>query len=233
MKKIISFVGAPGCGKGFLIKKFTETAIRNNMLSPENIAIISIGNIIRTEIKNKTKLGIKIQKSKREGCLAPDSLIIPLLKKELHKTKASIIILDGYPRTQRQFELLCGISKGYNLNIIHRDTPENIIKKRIEQRRICSMCGCEHIASEVQCCCGGNLIQRKEDTVWSDRMAEYKEVTLPMINEIKNENYFYTLQEQNLEDCDLTSLVTQVLSNKDIKKNSLSLNMFSSDKENN
>lgn len=95
------------------------------------------------------------------------------------------------------------------------------------------MCGCEHIASEVQCCCGGNLIQRKEDTVWSDRMAEYKEVTLPMINEIKNENYFYTLQEQNLEDCDLTSLVTQVLSNKDTKKNSLSLNMFSSDKENN
>lgn len=226
MKKIISFVGAPGCGKGYLIKKFIEVVSQKNNIPLDNIAVISMGELIRREIKNQTKLGLKIQQSKKEGCLAPDSIIIPMLHKAFNKTKASLIILDGYPRTQEQFESLHTLGQQYNLNMIYRNIPEELIKKRIENRRICSDCGTEHTANEGTCSCGGKLIRRKEDIVWEDRMAEYKEVTLPMIENAKNRTNFFEISYPNIESYNLCDLVSKILKEKNTLTSNTSVSLI-------
>ncbi len=199
MTKIISFIGAPGCGKGFLIKYFRDRLSEQNPELNLQIDIISIGDMIRQEIKQQTALGNQIKESKKSGCLAPDKFINPLLKKRLYHSSASIIILDGYPRTMKQWEHLKEITSNDELNIVYRDTNENIIRNRIMQRRVCETCGASHNVNEGFCSCGGKLIKRKDDEFWEDRMEEYKRTTLPMIKKLKTQKNFYTLNIDNLE----------------------------------
>ena len=199
MTKIISFIGAPGCGKGFLIKHFVDRLSEQKPELNSQMEIISIGDMIRQEIKQQTALGKQIQESKQSGCLAPDTLINPLLQKRLYKSKASIIILDGYPRNEEQLKILNEITENQNLSIVYRETSENIIRQRISSRRICANCGSDHTADEGSCHCGGELIKRKDDEFWEDRMSEYKHVTLPMIEQLKNKDNFYKINIDELD----------------------------------
>ena len=64
--------GPPGAGKGtqssFIVNKY-------------NLQQVSTGEILRNEIKNKTKLGLNISTSMNSGSLISDEIVSDLIEK--------------------------------------------------------------------------------------------------------------------------------------------------------
>ncbi|KAI0861093.1 P-loop containing nucleoside triphosphate hydrolase protein [Xylaria cubensis] len=71
----VILVGAPGVGKGTqserLLSRFPQ------------LSAISSGDLLRHNVKNRTPLGIKVEKTMRTGGLVPDEMILRLITNEL------------------------------------------------------------------------------------------------------------------------------------------------------
>jgi adenylate kinase len=90
--------GPPGAGKGtqaeFLIESF-------------GLNHISTGDLLRSEIAGKTKLGLEAKKYMDKGELVPDAVVIGMIKHKLDGNKgAKGFIFDGFPRTVDQAKAL-------------------------------------------------------------------------------------------------------------------------------
>ena len=132
----IVIFGPPGAGKGtqskFIVKKF-------------NLFQLSTGDLLRSEIKNETALGKKINEIVKSGSLVSDDIVSELIKNTVSKNSYSNrIIFDGYPRNLKQVENLKNILKKFNQKIdlvIKLVVSLDSIKKRIGGRVTCSKCG--------------------------------------------------------------------------------------------
>ena len=87
----IIIFGPPGAGKGtqskFIVNKF-------------KLFQLSTGDLLRSEIKNKTQLGIQISSIINSGELVSDKIVSDLIEKFISKDAyKNKIIFDGYPRT--------------------------------------------------------------------------------------------------------------------------------------
>ena len=122
--------GPPGAGKGtqskFIVNKF-------------NLYQLSTGDLLREEIKNKTKLGSEISSIINSGELVSDNIVSNLIEKfvsnDNYKNK---IIFDGYPRTLTQAKDLDNILKKYNQKIdivLKLSVSLETVKKRILERQ--------------------------------------------------------------------------------------------------
>ena len=125
MLNIILF-GAPGCGKGTQAVRIKEKY---------NINHISTGEVIREEIANGTELGKSMQEYIAAGKLAPDSIVIGMIRNYMNDHKdAAGNIFDGFPRTTAQAEEFDRIlaENGESVNVmIYMDVPEEELVKRI------------------------------------------------------------------------------------------------------
>lgn len=125
MLNIILF-GAPGCGKG------TQAAL---IKEKYNINHISTGEVIRGEIARGTELGKSMQNYIEAGQLAPDSIVIGMIRNYMKEHKdAAGNIFDGFPRTTAQAEVFDEILKedGESVNVmIYMDVPEEELVQRI------------------------------------------------------------------------------------------------------
>ncbi|MEE9429441.1 MAG: nucleoside monophosphate kinase, partial [Melioribacteraceae bacterium] len=129
---MIILFGAPGVGKG------TQAKILAKKL---HLPHISTGDILRKAIRKKTELGILAKKVMDNGNLVPDDVMIELIKDVLSKKSKKGFILDGFPRTLHQAEMLGPIIKEISdekLVIIRIKVDDEIIIKRLSQRRECS-----------------------------------------------------------------------------------------------
>lgn len=91
-------MGPPGAGKG------TQAAVIGKHY---NIPAISTGNIFRTAITNRTKLGERIKRIMAEGGYVPDKLSVKVVVERLNESDADNgWLLDGFPRTVGQVEAL-------------------------------------------------------------------------------------------------------------------------------
>ena len=105
----IVIFGPPGAGKGtqskFIVNKF-------------NLFQLSTGDLLRNEIKNKSKLGSEISSIMNSGELVSDNIVNNLIEKFIsNDTYKNKIIFDGYPRTIIQAENLDVLLKKYNQKI--------------------------------------------------------------------------------------------------------------------
>lgn len=129
MLNLIIF-GPPGAGKG------TQSA---KLIEKYQLHHISTGDMFRAHITNDTPLGIKVKQILADGILVPDSITIEMLEEEVsNNPDVNGFIFDGFPRTVPQAEALDEflIKKGQNISIVLQlDTPEEELKKRIEERR--------------------------------------------------------------------------------------------------
>lgn len=97
MLNVVIF-GAPGSGKGTQSEK---------LIAKYNLAHISTGDVFRSEMKNKTELGVLAESYISKGQLVPDEVTIAMLAKQLDAKKdVAGVIFDGFPRTIPQAEAL-------------------------------------------------------------------------------------------------------------------------------
>lgn len=191
-KFVISLIGAPASGKGYIASCLTDELKKHYGFKDGDIADISTGELIRREKKEHTQLGQLLEKNMKEGGLAPDSIINQMLIDELHRVQAKVLILDGYPRTVGQVSMFGKLMKWFNCAVIFRDTPTDLILERVKNRRICAVCGKGQEVTNGRCeFCGGELIKRKDDAVLPDRLAEYEQETKPAVMELKQHDNFF------------------------------------------
>ena len=93
-KFVISLIGAPASGKGYIASCLKDELKNVYKLKEEDIAGISVGEIIRREKKNQTPLGLKLAANMKEGGLAPDDMVNEMLVEELKKINENVDYLD-------------------------------------------------------------------------------------------------------------------------------------------
>jgi adenylate kinase len=179
MLKAIIF-GAPGAGKG---------TYASRLQAKLGVDVISMGDIFRELVKEKSDLSTKVKSYMEKGALVPDEVVVEVLKAHLAKiSKGKGFILDGYPRTLDQAKKLKSITK---IDVIMQlNVPDWIIIERLSTRRVCKNCGTiynvKYLKSKVEgVCdkCGGSLYQRADDNpeTIKKRLEIYQEQTSPLI----------------------------------------------------
>lgn len=94
-------MGPPGAGKG------TQATVIAERLS---IPAISTGEIFRASVAKGTRLGLQAQGFMDAGEYVPDTLTNEMVRERLAEDDArGGFLLDGYPRTLAQVEVLDGI----------------------------------------------------------------------------------------------------------------------------
>ena len=120
MEKKLIFLGPPGSGKGTQAKEIACEL---------GLAHISMGDILRQAIKDRTPSGIKAEEHLKAGTLVPDDLVNEIARDVLRKASGGFI-LDGYPRTVYQAQFLAGITE--ITKAVYIDVPKKITARQRE-----------------------------------------------------------------------------------------------------
>lgn len=186
--------GAPGSGKG---------TAASRLQAKLDVEVISMGDILRAIIKENSPLGSKVKSYVEKGQLAPDDIVIEVLKNSLSKLpKGRGFILDGFPRTVAQAEALDKVVKVDVVMML--DVPAQIIIERLSTRRTCKNCGevyntrflkpkVENVCDK----CGNPLYQRADDNpeVIQNRLNVYEKQTSPLIQYYKAKNVPFVISK--------------------------------------
>jgi adenylate kinase len=179
-------MGAPGTGKG----TYAE-GIEKHFGIPH----ISTGEIFREAISQQTPLGVLAQSYIDDGHLVPDDVTVQIVKERIQQPDCQNgFVLDGFPRTLNQAEIFTQILNELNIQldlVINLLADEELIIRRITNRRLCSKCGKGYNLITIPpkkpgICddCGGALYQRKDDSeeVIRERLEVYQKQTKPLID---------------------------------------------------
>ncbi|MCP4169074.1 MAG: adenylate kinase [Chloroflexi bacterium] len=178
------FMGPPGSGKG------TQARILQDSLG---IPQVSTGDIFRSNIKDKTELGMMAKGYMDEGELVPDDVTIQMVKRRLAEGDCDRgVIFDGFPRNLVQVVALDGMLAphgGVSLAPI-LDVRDDEVMRRITGRRVCRLCGevyhIRHNPPQVEGVCdrdGGELYLRDDDhpNTVVNRLFVYYKQTSPLV----------------------------------------------------
>lgn len=181
MNKIykIIFFGPQASGKG------TQADFLSQKL---NLPNISVGNLFRNNIKEKTDVGIIAQGYINDGKLVPSKVVNDMTISRLQEPDCENgFVLDGYPRNIEQFEAFDKFTKVTHAIEIWISDDEAV--RRLGGRRSCACGEVYHIKYKPPkvdgICdkCGGKLYIRDDDTpkAIKVRLKIYHEETEPVI----------------------------------------------------
>ncbi|WP_332899786.1 adenylate kinase [Haladaptatus sp. CMSO5] len=172
----ILLLGAPGAGKGTQSSRIVEAF---------DVEHVTTGDALRANKDMETEYGTP-RSFMEAGELVPDPVVNAIVEEAL--TSADGFVLDGYPRNLEQAEELDGMT---DLDLVaYLNVAEEELVERLTGRRVCSECGTNfHIkfnqpAVQGVCDeCGGDLIQRDDDTEETvrERLRVFRENTEPVI----------------------------------------------------
>jgi adenylate kinase len=183
----IIIFGPQGSGKGTQAKLVSEKF---------NLFYFQSGEFLREKAKSDPRVDEIIN---QRGEMIPDEEMFLLLKNYLTEKLPSLdnFIMDGYPRSLKQYELLSAWlkEKGGKIDIailLSISDAESV--RRLSARIVCEKCGTIYnlITNPPpggKCVCRGNLVQRPDDTpeAIKKRLADYHAVTSPLIEVLKKE----------------------------------------------
>jgi adenylate kinase len=191
MRKYV-IMGVQGSGKG----------TQSRLLSEEfDLTHISVGDIFRWNVANRTKLGAHVKRTVAAGRLVDDESVESVVRERLDRHDWNYgFIIDGFPRNPAQAEFFL---ESYDIDgVIYLDLPDSEVRRRVLARRLCSQCGLDYnlIASRPQeenTCdvCGGRLVAREDDTpeALEVRLREYHEKTEPVLEVFRRKEYVVTI----------------------------------------
>lgn len=189
---IYVMIGGPATGKG------TRSQILADAL---NIPHISTGDILR-EISQKDE---KIKQKLSKGELISDDVMTDLLYNRLNQKDCDNgFVLDGYPRTLEQAELLDKLLEKLGKKItlaVELVISDELAFRRILKRQKCPKCGKMYgldfpPKTEGICdVCGTKLVMRSDDTqeTLQKRIDLYRKNAKPILDYYKQKNILRTL----------------------------------------
>ncbi|HWS56420.1 MAG TPA: adenylate kinase [Pyrinomonadaceae bacterium] len=135
MSKIIVLMGAPGAGKGTQARLLQER---------RGLPQISTGDIFRALSKSDSPLAEEVRGVLASGRLVTDELVVRLVEERTAEEDCrGGYILDGFPRTTAQAEMLerFAAAQGHEIVAALVDVPFDVLEKRLTGRRTCPVCG--------------------------------------------------------------------------------------------
>lgn len=158
--------GPPGSGKGTQSEK---------LMTAFNLKHLSTGDLLRSEIAAKTRLGLEAKKLMDKGELVPDAVVIGMISDMIEKNPdCDGFLFDGFPRTSVQAEELDNLlsQKGSSIEaVLAMDVSESELVHRLLKR--------------------GETSGRSDDVnekIIRARIEEYRKKTKPVLDHYNKEN---------------------------------------------
>jgi len=176
-------LGRQGAGKGTQCVRLSRHYV---------VPHISTGDMLRSAVKEGTEFGLKAKAIMDNGDLVSDDIMGGVVRERLDRddTRDRGYILDGFPRTVGQAEILHEITEDAPLDlVIDLIVPTEVVLERLAARRVCTDCGAnysvDHPPKYGWVCdnCGGEVVQRADDTpeAIQKRLDLYERETAPLI----------------------------------------------------
>lgn len=185
---LVILLGPPGSGKG------THAPFLSQALG---LPHISTGDLFRAQIRNKTPIGVLAQGYIDQGKLVPDRVVVDMqLERLRHSDAARGAILDGFPRTIAQAEMLTQVfGASHQWIVLSLNIIEDIVVDRICGRLVCQ--NCSRVFHKLYApptkpstcdACGSALYQRSDDNegVVRERLSAYYRQTEPLLEYFQN-----------------------------------------------
>lgn len=189
--------GPPGSGKG------TQATLLRDKL---RMAHISTGDMLRARVASAAELGNDelgkaVSGIMQAGGLVPDEMVNRMVEDRIEQPDAEQgFILDGYPRTVAQAQLLDCVLRAKRIPtvVVHLKVDYNVIIARLSGRRQCPTCGALYslssnspVVSEVCDYDGSRLFVRNDDReeIVVQRLKAYDEQTAPVLEFLRNAGY--------------------------------------------
>ena len=205
--------GPPGAGKG------THS---NNIVNKFNYFQISVGDLLRSEIKKNNEIGKKIFSVISKGEFISDEIINSILVNIVSKPELkNRIIFDGYPRNLNQAEYLEIILKKNKQEIgfiIYLNVSREIIEKRILGRLICEKCNkiLNEFTNQKELqnhACGKEFLKKRHDDnseTIIKRYETYMKETNPILKLYSNRPNFFDI-DASVQIDEITTKIEEIL----------------------
>jgi adenylate kinase len=191
MRKYV-IMGVQGSGKG------TQSEL---LAADLDLVTIGVGDILRWNVQQHTKLGAQIRRTMAAGALVDDDVVEGIVRNRLAEHDWNFgFIIDGFPRNERQAEFFL---ESYDIDgVIDLDLPDSEVRRRVMARRLCADCGVDYNLINNsprvpgRCdSCGGDLVTREDDTeeALAVRLREYHQKTNPVLDIFRRKEYVVTV----------------------------------------
>ncbi|TFK29999.1 adenylate kinase [Coprinopsis marcescibilis] len=181
--------GKPGAGKGTL---------SNLLVKHYDILSISTGDLLRLHIAQKTDVGRQVEGIMARGGLVPDELMLKIVTSKLDSLHNKHWILDGFPRTLDQSQLLDAHLRKQNTPlslVVNLNVPDEVILSRISDRWVHLASGRVYNTSYnpprvpgYDDVTGEPLTKRPDDNpeIFSRRLQAFYAATSPILSHYQN-----------------------------------------------
>ncbi|XP_014229572.1 GTP:AMP phosphotransferase AK3, mitochondrial [Trichogramma pretiosum] len=173
-------LGAPGSGKGTVSHRIAKLF---------GVCHISTGDRLRYHIAKQTELGKQVKEYLDSGKLVPDDVMMKFVSQEIKLSKGQNWLLDGFPRTVPQAEMLD--SAHPPSLVINLTVPDAVILERVKNRwihvpsgRVYNIGFSDPKVPGKDDVTGEPLTKRRDDQpeIVQRRLHEYEEKTRPVID---------------------------------------------------
>jgi adenylate kinase len=205
MAKVYVFLGPPGAGKGTLGELFCRDS---------GVIHVSTGQLLREEMAQDTALGRQVKDLITRGELVSDDIAAAMVARRLAQpdSKARGVLLDGFPRTVPQAEMLGRIlaDNGDVMAVVLLiEADAAMLIARLSARRVCPNKQCEAIYNvqtkpprrEGICDrCGSALVQRSDDSEETarERLRVYEKQTKPLVDYYQGKGQLVRMQSADV-----------------------------------
>ncbi len=163
MSEINILYGPPGSGK---------TTAAN--LLPSEVTYLSVGRLARREIERKTILGCLMDNHIQNLQEYPKPIIRQLVEKPIELARG-VILLDGFPKYERETEVLEEIMESNSLlpgKLFNIELDPQEAWDRVSGRRVCLSCDYQS-DGDVSCPCCGESLKKRPDDNYNDFVIRY------------------------------------------------------------